>query len=297
MPVFNAGKYLRFTIKSLQDNDCKDWCLMCVDDGSTDDSVDILKDLCHQDQRIQFFQQENAGPAVARARAIAKANTKYVAILDADDSVSSDFVGKMLQRATETEADIVMPNVKLTDEKGTPESGSHFERQNFSHNMIVENPRQAFALSVSFRLHGWVMMRTDMAKRYYTEENVNYSRFNSDEYIGRLIYLKAKKVALADTYYFYRKNPNSITQVLSERHLDTLKTYDRLVDLCLDEHIDMNTLHGIYSRYRSAICHMSYLVDSKQIRGGATHHRLLSKICILIPTAQSFHGGYCLASV
>ena len=79
----------------------------------TDASRSIVQDYCQKDSRIQLICQENAGPAVARARAIEIADTEYVSILDSDDAYAPDYVRIMLARAEETDADSIVPDVKF----------------------------------------------------------------------------------------------------------------------------------------------------------------------------------------
>ena len=83
IPVFNAGGYLRPAVESVLSQTCTDFELLLIDDGSTDGSVDQVRQL--GDRRIQFFWQPNQGPASACNLAIAKAAGVYVAFLDQDD--------------------------------------------------------------------------------------------------------------------------------------------------------------------------------------------------------------------
>lgn len=113
MPIFNAERFLHDSIGSLLAQTSNQWNLICIDDGSTDSSKAIVEDYCKKDPRIKLICQENAGPAVARARAIEIADTEYVSILDSDDAYAPDYVEKMLARAEETDADSIVPDVEF----------------------------------------------------------------------------------------------------------------------------------------------------------------------------------------
>lgn len=84
-PCFNAEKYISQTIQSVQSQSYQNWEILIVDDGSSDGSWDLLRELEKQDSRIRAFQQKNQGPAIARNAALEKARGKYVCFLDADD--------------------------------------------------------------------------------------------------------------------------------------------------------------------------------------------------------------------
>ena len=84
-PVFNAQKYLEETVKTVQNQTYKNWELFLVDDGSTDDSLKIAKNLAKADKRIHVISIKNSGAAVARNEGIKRANGHYLCFIDADD--------------------------------------------------------------------------------------------------------------------------------------------------------------------------------------------------------------------
>jgi teichuronic acid biosynthesis glycosyltransferase TuaG len=86
MPNFNGARFIGPAMRSALDQSHGELELIVVDDGSTDDSRDIIAQLERQDQRVRaFYETERQGPAVARNRAIAAARGRYVAFLDSDD--------------------------------------------------------------------------------------------------------------------------------------------------------------------------------------------------------------------
>lgn len=260
MPAYNAEKFISKSIQSLLNQNANTWKLICIDDGSFDKTLDVIDEFCKLDSRISVIKQENKGPAVARALAISQVRTKYLAILDSDDLLSTDYVSEMLLRAENTNADIIMPDVQNIDENNNIIlNTSHFIKNNISPNTILNNSIESFRLSITWKLHGWILMRTDFAQKYYVEREVCYSKFNSDEYITRKLYLKAKSVAFVPCKYYYRNNIQSLTRKISIRHFDALLTYEKLISLCETENIHPSILHIIYKRYRSCINNMCFI--------------------------------------
>lgn len=248
MPIFNAERFLHDSIGSLLAQTSNQWNLICIDDGSTDSSKAIVEDYCKKDPRIKLICQENAGPAVARARAIEIADTEYVSILDSDDAYAPDYVEKMLARAEETDADSIVPDVEF-GYGNTQKLPNKFVQHHFSSDMIIEDGKKAFAMTIPWRLHGWQMIRTSLAKKYYTVQQASYSKFNSDEYITRLLYLKSNKVALCSACYQYRIDSNSITRKPSLKMMDYLVTNEKLLWLAEYEHLDKEVILNIYNDY------------------------------------------------
>lgn len=92
IPVYNAEKYLRRTVASVQAQTFPFWEIVLVDDGSQDSSLQIAETLCREDSRISSLRQANAGPSAARNHGIAVSNPAfpYVLCLDSDDLLLPD---------------------------------------------------------------------------------------------------------------------------------------------------------------------------------------------------------------
>lgn len=87
MPVYNGAKFLPRMIDCIIAQSLTSWELICIDDGSTDDSIAILESYAAKDDRIQFVKQKNMGGCLARNTGIARAKGEFVYICDQDDYV------------------------------------------------------------------------------------------------------------------------------------------------------------------------------------------------------------------
>ncbi len=112
IPVYNAEKYLADTLDSVRMQSLKDIEILCIDDGSTDGSVEVLKEYAEQDNRIKILYQteESKGAALARNVGLENARGEYLSILDADDLFRSDMLELLYNKLTQTKAQIVMCN-------------------------------------------------------------------------------------------------------------------------------------------------------------------------------------------
>ena len=86
VPVYNRSGYVRAALDSLRAQTYVDWEAMVVDDGSTDGSGDIVRDVAAQDERVRLHRQENQGAAEARNAGVERATGEFVAFLDSDDA-------------------------------------------------------------------------------------------------------------------------------------------------------------------------------------------------------------------
>lgn len=108
MPIYNAGEYLSRALGDVLEQTIHDIEIICVNDGSTDDSFDILEDIHRQDKRITLLSEKNFGPSVARNKGLSKAQGKYVMFLDADDMFEPDLLETLYNIAERDELDIAV---------------------------------------------------------------------------------------------------------------------------------------------------------------------------------------------
>ena len=102
-PSFNSSRFIKETIASVQAQTYSYWEMLITDDGSTDNSLEIINEICDKDSRIRLFSIENSGPAVARNNSIRHAKGKYLAFLDSDDLWMPDFLRKSIQSILQSE--------------------------------------------------------------------------------------------------------------------------------------------------------------------------------------------------
>ena len=81
IPIYNCEQYIEQCVRSVLRQTLKDLEVICVDDGSTDQSVQVLRELMRTDERIILCQQKNQGPGIARNTGMKRAEGKYIAFL------------------------------------------------------------------------------------------------------------------------------------------------------------------------------------------------------------------------
>lgn len=102
LPVYNTGKYLRQCLESIENQTLKNFEVFCVDDGSTDDSVEIISEYVKKDSRFHLLEQKNAGGGAARNHGMEAAKGEYLAFLDSDDFFEPGLLEKQAKRLDET---------------------------------------------------------------------------------------------------------------------------------------------------------------------------------------------------
>ena len=116
-PTFQSADFIAETIASVQNQTYSNWEMIIVDDGSTDATEKIIKNILLNDNRIQFFKlDQNSGPAIARNKGIEQAKGEFMTFLDADDIWFPNFIEKSIKTIEETKIPFVFSSYKRANE-------------------------------------------------------------------------------------------------------------------------------------------------------------------------------------
>ena len=119
IPVYNAEKYIRRCVNSIQNQTYHNLEIILVDDGSPDKSGQICDQLSKEDDRIRVVHKQNAGPGFARNAGIELMTGRYVTFIDSDDWIAEQMVEKMVEKfEISPEVDAVFCGYTEVDEKG-----------------------------------------------------------------------------------------------------------------------------------------------------------------------------------
>lgn len=115
VPVYNSAKYLANCLDSLLNQTLENIEIICVNDGSTDNSAKIIEQYAGRYPNIKYIYQNNSGPGLARKNGIHHACGDYIGFLDSDDSVSENYYNDLYKTAQQySEADIIYKDLKDT---------------------------------------------------------------------------------------------------------------------------------------------------------------------------------------
>ena len=116
IPVYNTEKYLSRCLDSIVNQTYKNLEIICINDGSTDNSLEILKKYAKKDKRIKVLTQVHAGQSVARNYGLKKVSGYYIGFIDSDDYIDLNYYECLYNLIKENNADIAMCGMKFVDE-------------------------------------------------------------------------------------------------------------------------------------------------------------------------------------
>ena len=108
MPVYNGEKHLRECLDCVVNQTLRDIEIICVDDGSSDSSAEIVEEYAAKDPRVTLIRQQNGGAGAARNNGLRHAKGRYLSFLDSDDFFEKDMLEKALARLQRDQADFVV---------------------------------------------------------------------------------------------------------------------------------------------------------------------------------------------
>ena len=107
VPVYNVEKYLKECLDSIVNQTLKDIEIICVNDGSTDNSLDIIKDYASRDERVKYIDKQNSGYGNSMNQGLDMVQGEYIGIVESDDFIKPEMYEELYSLAKETDADIV----------------------------------------------------------------------------------------------------------------------------------------------------------------------------------------------
>ena len=117
MPVYNTEKYLERCLNSIVNQTYKNWELIAVNDGSTDNTLNILNKYAQKDNRIIVLEQENQGQSVARNKALDISKGKYICFVDSDDWVELNYLEELYASITNTNSELAICSFYFATDK------------------------------------------------------------------------------------------------------------------------------------------------------------------------------------
>ena len=220
IPVYNKEKYIRTCLDSLINQTYKDIEIICVDDGSCDESFNILKEYEKVDSRIIVIHQDNRGAGNARNVGIKSARGKYMQFLDADDFFEIDMVEKMYYRAEELHTDIVICNALQYDD----ETGIEEEHAWLRYQFVYNEPFSYKDVNNIFNITTSCIWNKLYNTEFIRNNNIWYQEIktNNDTAFAIISLLLANRIACVDepfVHYRSYEDPNRIANS-RDKHME-----------------------------------------------------------------------------
>lgn len=221
MPVYNCGKFLERNLNSYLNQTMREWELILVDDGSKDNSWEVIKRYSEKDSRIKIIHKENGGCVSARQKGMEQVSGDYLIHVDADDWVEANMLEALYSKAKETDADMVWCDCFCNDE-GVWKS------------LCDEDPIEMIHAILVGKIWGVVwnkMLRTSIAKKYGVVPH-NISMWEDIAYIVPCL-LHTRKIAYCRLPLYHYNVDNQNSMVHQKTHKNMAIEY-----CCVIDHID-----------------------------------------------------------
>lgn len=228
LPVYNVASYLDKAFQSLQAQTLTDFEVIAVNDGSTDNSQELIDRYAAEDSRIMALQQENRGQSVARNLALSHATGDYIYMMDSDDSIVPDTLQTCYDYAEKTQADFVFFDGDTVYEEGADKIPWNYKR---THLCEEDRPYEGEALlrqMLDAGKHSCVVWLLFIRKSYLDASGVTFypSIIHEDELFTTILTLKSQRIyCLKKSLVYHRvRRASTMGKRYSRRNIDCYLT-------------------------------------------------------------------------
>ncbi len=222
VPVYNVEKYLSICLDSLINQTLNDIEIICINDGSTDGSLEILNEYAKKDTRIKIITQKNQGLSMARNNGLKEAKGEYISFIDSDDWIDTKMYEIMYQQAKEDNSEIVVCNLKLEKDNKT-ETYSYWPIK--KNGLINREETQSYLFK-----HPSYAWNKIYKKTFLLNHNLQFLKGILYEDVPFWVQatLNVNRISYCTDYlYHYRlSREDAITKKKSEKQFDVIKVVD-----------------------------------------------------------------------
>jgi len=266
IPVYNVEKYLEKCLESVINQTFEDIEIICINDGSTDNSLEILNNYSKKYDKIKVFTQDNKRQGAARNLGLNKSFGDYIYFIDSDDYLELNTIGMLYDNAVSNNSDIVVSKIaRFNDDSDKIDysiPGFDFETQfkNVDFNNFTFNYKdiKQYVLNRSFA--PWMKL---FKKEFLLDNNLRFVENLAFEDVLFHIqtFLKAESISFSPNFfYYYRNNPNSTVNT-SKNGSDIFKIID-LVEEYLVENNFMDEFREEFDLFK-VIQILNYIISTR----------------------------------
>ena len=289
VPVYNVEKYLDGCLHSLyrQGLDEAVFEVICVNDGSTDGSRDILSNWEKEHSNLTIIDQENAGLSCARNTGMSAAKGKYIRFIDSDDYIADHVVGNLLKLAIDNDLDMLYTDTLRTDREDQLEP---LFAEDTDHVSIMSGKEYFQKVSTPNGAWEYFIKREFVFRNTFRFEP---GRCCEDGMFTLSCISKAERVAKCNVdFYRYVKRPGSITTSKSAAHqkkmIDDFCYAICYIDRLVEENIDNKGFVECMTRRRDSY---TFFLQIRMIRSSVEMDELSDYINVLEDRGCYPNGG------
>lgn len=225
VPVYNTAQFLPRCLNSILDQTYNNLEIICVNDGSTDNSAGILKEYEKKDSRIKILAQKNQGLSGARNTGLKKATGDYITFVDSDDEIESKMIESLLDAIKSTNSDIAVCSFKETYSNNKTKSFLHINQRKIYTTIS--------ALKSMLKEENFNLTATMKLFAKHTIENLEFPIGMLHEDVGFTYkaFMKAQKITfIPKDYYIYHHHDNSIITKFNNHKFNLITLTDKMCD-------------------------------------------------------------------
>lgn len=258
VPVYNLEKYIENCLKSICTQTYNNIEIICIDDGSSDASADIIKRLSVSDSRIKYIHQENAGVSAARNNGMACSQGQYIMFVDGDDFLHPQAVEILLKCIIDNNADMVCSDFTVTSDLNC----SYEPINDYS---CVKVTDETLFSGTGSEVRG----KSSCAKIFRREFSllsdfpVGISRGEDGYYIIKLLCNDAEIFVVDCSLYYYYSRDNSVSHSsVGYKNIDIVYSFDMICDFLSSADREFLKAYSLQYLFQAILYNRTYSIGT-----------------------------------
>ncbi|MEG1564588.1 MAG: glycosyltransferase [Bacteroides sp.] len=207
IPVYNTEPYVRQAVESIRQQTLRDVEIILINDGSTDGSPEILRELAQTDSRINVYEQENCGLSVTRNVGMRHATGQYIYFMDSDDLLEQDALEVCLTLCETQNLDFVLFDADILNEDGAESLHLKYDRSSCLKEKKCYSPIEALQLQLHHFCYTCSVCLIFIRATYLRKTGLEFfpGIIHEDQLFNPLLFLQAQRMMYLHRAFFHRR--------------------------------------------------------------------------------------------
>lgn len=251
IPLYNTEEFVEEAVRSIMCQTLREIEIIVINDGSTDNSLSIIKRLADEDKRIRIYTQYNQGPSVTRNKGYEYTQGKYVYFMDSDDYLEPEALETCYIKCERQALDFVFFDADILNKEKHKNISLNYQRKDCTNPELVYQGPYILKLLIDHKAYSPSACLNFIRREYLTQIKLDFLPriIHEDQLFTCLLYLQAQRVSSIHKDFFKRRlrEDSIMTRKFSTKNIESYFTITNHLRRFADLHPEFRDVIDLYS--------------------------------------------------